>query len=110
MNYLRIKDFTKVGCQNVVFFVNIPFKKCKLDTKKIIVNQDALAIGERHFSELFNAFYLSDRIHHIKLTDEAYKSFYGFESQGDTHVNSLFTLRDQYRKKFHQNQKSWNLQ
>jgi|GEM_PF-1610147 len=63
------------------FFVNIPFKKCKLDTKKITVNQDALAIGERHFSELFCVFYSSDRIHHIKLTDEAHERIINFSNE-----------------------------
>ena len=40
-----------------------------------------LAIGEKHFSELFSTFYLSDRTHHIQLTDEAYERIIIFENE-----------------------------
>ena len=74
------KELYESGFLARCFFVNIPFKKCKLDTKKITVNQDVLAIGEKHFSELFSAFYLSDRTHHIQLTDESYERIITFEN------------------------------
>lgn len=63
------------------FFANVPTEKHPRDTKKITVNQDVLAIGKKHFSELFNAFYLSEYVHHIQLTDEAYERIITFENE-----------------------------
>lgn len=75
------KELYESGFLARCFFVNIPFQKCKLDTKKITVNQDALAIGEKHFSDLFKTFYLPDHIHHIKLTDEAHERIINFRNE-----------------------------
>lgn len=63
------------------FFVNVPTEKHPRDTKKITVNHEVLAIGKKHFSELFNAFYLSEYVHHIQLTDEAYERIIIFENE-----------------------------
>lgn len=65
------------------FFVNIPFVKRLRSTKKITVNHDILAIGEKHFSELFKAYYLSDHVHHLQLSDEAYERIITFENERD---------------------------
>ena len=75
------KRLYESGLLERCFFVNVPSEKHLRYTKKITVNQDVLAIGEKHFSELFSAFYLSDYVHHIQFTDESYERIITFENE-----------------------------
>jgi len=75
------KRLYESGLLERCFFISVPTEKHLRDTKKITVNQDVLAIGKKHFSELFNAFYLSDYVHHIQLTDEAYERIITFQNE-----------------------------
>ena len=47
------KELYESGFLERCFWVKVSGKKRLRDTKKITVNQDVLAIGEKHFSELF---------------------------------------------------------